>query len=178
MLCPYCQLGSYFGTCTCSVSNGVCPFVRRCNFERKWLPLNSMDGCRLRTKQERVKNMSASGYHVRFESKGKLYVEYNGRVIKIANPFDYVPEAIELVRVENELYIKGFEPRIEKEEKEIKDEHSEIREEVSGSEEELADKAQETTEEEPVVDFDWTKPEEEEKPKKKKGGSRKKKKDK
>lgn len=122
--------------------------------------------------------MSASGYSVRFESKGKLYVEYNGRVIKIANPFDYVPEAVELVQVENELYVKGFEPKIKKEEKEIKDERSETREEVGGSEEELELETQETTEEKPVVDFDWLRPEEEEKPKKKKGGSRKKKKDK
>lgn len=52
-------------------------------------------------------------YPVLFESKGLLYVEYNDNVFKFANPFDEVPKSVELVRVENELYIKGYEPKVE-----------------------------------------------------------------
>lgn len=154
MLCPHCKLGSYLGTCVCSVSDGVCPFVRRCNFERKWLPLESMNRCKLRIKQERVKAMGIHGYVVRFESKGKLYVEYNDRVIKIANPFDYTPDAVELVQVENELYIKGFEPKIEK-----------------VQEEKIEEPATDISEEKTIIDVDLVTKEQP----KKKGGSKKKK---
>lgn len=52
-------------------------------------------------------------YPVLFESKGLLYVEYNDNVFKFVNPFDEVPRGVELVRVENELYIKGCEPKVE-----------------------------------------------------------------
>lgn len=115
--------------------------------------------------------MSAHGYIVRFESKGKLYVEYNDRVIKIANPFDYVPEAIELVRVENELYIKGFEPKIEKEQKESEYEYSEAKEEVGEFDDKVEDRPEEAVEEKSTADFDWFEGDEQSK---KKGGSKKK----
>ena len=52
-------------------------------------------------------------YPVLFESKGLLYVEYNNNVFKFVNPFDEVPSGVELVRVKNELYIKGCEPKVE-----------------------------------------------------------------
>lgn len=52
-------------------------------------------------------------YPVLFESKGWLYVEYNDNVFKFANPFDEVPDGVELVKVGNELYIKGCEPKVE-----------------------------------------------------------------
>lgn len=52
-------------------------------------------------------------YKVLFESKGMLYVEYGDNVFKFTNPFDEVPQKVQLVRVENELYIKGFEPKVE-----------------------------------------------------------------
>ena len=52
-------------------------------------------------------------YRVLFESKGMLYVEYNDNVFKFNNPFNEVPDKVQLVRVDNELFIKGFEPRTE-----------------------------------------------------------------
>ena len=52
-------------------------------------------------------------YPVLFESKGLLYVEYNDNVFKFVNPFDEVPSSVELVKVGNELYIKGCEPKVE-----------------------------------------------------------------
>lgn len=50
-------------------------------------------------------------YIVLFESKGLLYVEYNDTVLKFQNPFEDVPNSVSLVKVDNELYIKGFEPK-------------------------------------------------------------------
>ena len=55
--------------------------------------------------------LGANEYAVQFERNGKLYIERNGGMIKIANPFDHTPDTIELVQIENELYIKGFEPK-------------------------------------------------------------------
>ena len=52
-------------------------------------------------------------YLVLFESHGLLYVEYGDNVFRFDNPFDHVPESVELVKVDNELYIKGFEPKVE-----------------------------------------------------------------
>ena len=98
--------------------------------------------------------MGIHGYVVRFESKGKLYVEYNDRVIKMANPFDYTPDAVELVQVENELYIKGFEPKIEK-----------------VQEEKIEEPATDISEKKTIIDVDLVTKEQP----KKKGGSKKKK---
>ena len=154
MLCPHCQLGSYFGTCTCLINNDPCPLVRRCNVEHKWLPLSSMDRCRLRMHESKVKNMSSNKNIVRFESKGKLYVEYNGRVVKINNPYDYTPDGVEIVEVDGQIYIKGFEPK-----QPVK--YDEV--------EEVKDSIGERFDSEEVV---------EEKPKKKSGSRKSKKKDK
>lgn len=57
-------------------------------------------------------------YKVAFESKGMLYVEYGDNILKFKNPFDDVPQKVQLVRVDNELYIKGFEPKVEVQPKE------------------------------------------------------------
>ena len=58
---------------------------------------------------------------VRFESKGMLYVEYGDNVIKVPNPFgDDIPAGVELVEVNNEYYVKGYEPKVEKKEKPAK----------------------------------------------------------
>lgn len=111
MSCKYCLVGDYFGMCTCSITNTQCPFMRRCSIERRWLPLGGMDGCTLQNKRKVKAMLGANEYAVQFERNGKLYIERNGGMIKIANPFDHIPDTIELVQIENELYIKGFEPK-------------------------------------------------------------------
>ena len=113
MICEYCQVGDYFGFCMCSKTNEICPFMRRCSLERKWLPLESMNRCILQKEEKSMAELKQGEYPVLFESKGLLYVEYNDNVFKFANPFDEVPKSVELVRVENELYIKGYEPKVE-----------------------------------------------------------------
>ena len=98
--------------------------------------------------------MSSNKNIVRFESKGKLYVEYNGRVVKINNPYDYTPDGVEIVEVDGQIYIKGFEPK-----QSVK--YDEV--------EEVKDSIGESFNSEEVV---------EEKPKKKSGSRKSKKKDK
>ena len=114
MLCEYCDIGDYLGMCSCTISSSQCPFMRRCSIERKWLPLDGMDVCTLRESRKVEVMLGANEYKVQFERNGKLYIEYNDYVIKMRNPFDVIPEKVELIQVENELYIKGFEPKVEK----------------------------------------------------------------
>lgn len=110
MICEYCIVGDYLGFCQCSKSGDICPFMRRCNLEHKWLPLTTMDRCNIRLGNDTMFELKKDEYKVAFESKGMLYVEYGDNVFKFKNPFDDVPQKVQLVRVDNELYIKGFEP--------------------------------------------------------------------
>lgn len=114
MFCKYCQIGDYAGFCTCEKNGQVCPFVRRCTNDRVWKPLVSMDKCALRKEEVKVpKGMS----RVRFELHGELYVEVGEFVYSIKNPYDYIPEFVELVSVNDAWYIKGFEPKPSKKSK-------------------------------------------------------------
>lgn len=120
MICQFCEIGDYNGFCHCSKNKDICAFMRRCQNERKWKPLESMDKCKLRKEGTLVpKGMNK----VRFELKGVLYVEVGDFVYEIKNPYDYIPDFVKIVQVDGEYYIKGFEPRKEKQaEKAIKDE--------------------------------------------------------
>lgn len=109
-MCEYCEKGSYYGFCTCVKSNNICPFMRRCNMEHKWLPIDAMNTCNLRLPETEVV-LKQGEYLVRFEKNGELYIEIDNYVVVKKNPFDYVPTKVELVRVDNEMYIKGFEPK-------------------------------------------------------------------
>ncbi len=100
-MCEYCEIGSYFGLCTCMKSHEVCPFMRRCNVEHKWLPINSMDVCTLR-QPERSIVLKNNEYKVRFEKDGDLDI----------------PEKVTLIEVNGELYFEGFVPQAQEEEQE------------------------------------------------------------
>ena len=58
-----------------------------------------------------MQELKKGEYRVLFESHGMLYVEYGENVFKMKNPYDYTPEKVALVKVDNELYISGFEPK-------------------------------------------------------------------
>lgn len=79
--------------------------------EHKWLPLDSMNGCTRKTRAKEVSVLMANEYRVEFESKGKLYININGQMKRIPNPFDYTPKVVELVEVDRQWYIKGYEPK-------------------------------------------------------------------
>jgi len=59
---------------------------------------------------------------VRFALHGELYVEDGEFVYSIKNPYDYVPEFVEIVDIDGIKYIKGFEPQIKSSKKKKKDE--------------------------------------------------------
>lgn len=55
--------------------------------------------------------MSNGQYKVLFEKRGLLYVELDSNtVIKLKNQLQTVPQSVDLIKVKDEYYIKGFEP--------------------------------------------------------------------
>lgn len=112
----------------CSINNQVCPLVRFCPNENRILNIKGHENCKVR-KEDEFK-MPNGKSKVNLQDKGYLYVEIEDikQVRKIKNPFDHVPKWVEVVlsEVDNQYYIKGFEPKIE-----IKEENvSEIEEEM------------------------------------------------
>lgn len=89
MDCPYCNVINYDEIPTCNKQEGhpVCPHVRRCIEHHMWKPLNFMANCPIK---------SAPTGNVQFERHGYLYVKVGDEVIKVENPYDYIPDNVEL----------------------------------------------------------------------------------
>lgn len=88
MNCSYCKVGSYDDFCKCTKQDGEpnCPHVYRCDKLQIWKPLDSMDTCAMRQKQGNVK----------MARHGCLYVQVGDQLIKVENPYDYIPDNVEL----------------------------------------------------------------------------------
>ena len=89
MDCPYCNVINYDEIPTCNKQEGhpVCPHVRRCIEHHMWKPLNFMANCPIK---------SAPTGNVQFERHGYLYVKVGDEVIKVENPYDYIPDNVHL----------------------------------------------------------------------------------
>lgn len=89
MDCPYCNVVNYDEIPTCNKQEGhpVCPHVRRCIEHHIWKPLNFMANCPIK---------SAPTGNVQFERHGYLYVKVGEQIIKVENPYDYIPDNVEL----------------------------------------------------------------------------------
>ena len=89
MDCPYCNVVNYDEIPTCNKQEGhpICPHVRRCIEHHIWKPLAYMANCPIK---------SAPTGNVQFERHGYLYVKLGDEVIKVENPYDYIPYNVEL----------------------------------------------------------------------------------
>lgn len=89
MDCPYCNVINYdeIPTCNKQEGNPVCPHVRRCIEHHIWKPLAYMANCPIK---------SAPTGNVQFERHGYLYVKVDDEVIKVENPYDYIPDNVHL----------------------------------------------------------------------------------
>lgn len=89
MDCPYCNVVNYDEIPTCNKQEGhpVCPHVRRCIEHHIWKPLAYMANCPIK---------SAPTGNVQFERHGYLYVKVGDEVIKVENPYDYIPDNVHL----------------------------------------------------------------------------------
>lgn len=93
MDCPYCKVGAYSDYCKCNKqeqeNDPICPHTYRCTKLLIWKELPAMRDCTLRQN---------SG-NVQFERHGYLYVQQGSEIIKVVNPFDYVPDDVELKKI-------------------------------------------------------------------------------
>ena len=91
MDCPYCNVVNYDEIPTCNKQEGhpICPHVRRCIEHHIWKPLAYMANCPIK---------SAPTGNVQFERHGYLYVKVGDEVIKVENPYNYIPDNVELRR--------------------------------------------------------------------------------
>ena len=89
MDCPYCNVVNYDEIPTCNKKEGhpICPHVRRCIEHHIWKPLAYMANCPIK---------SAPTGNVQFERHGYLYVKLDDEVIKVQNPYNYIPDNVEL----------------------------------------------------------------------------------
>ena len=89
MDCPYCNVVNYNEIPTCNKQEGhpICPHVRRCIEHHIWKPLAYMANCPIK---------SAPTGNVQFERHGYLYVKVGDEVIKVENPYNYIPDNVEL----------------------------------------------------------------------------------
>ena len=89
MDCPYCNVVNYDEIPTCNKQDGhpICPHVRRCIEHHIWKPLAYMANCPIK---------SAPTGNVQFERHGYLYVKVGDEVIKVENPYNYIPDNVEL----------------------------------------------------------------------------------
>ena len=89
MDCPYCNVVNYdeIPTCNKQERHPICPHVRRCIEHHIWKPLAYMANCPIK---------SAPTGNVQFERHGYLYVKVGDEVIKVQNPYDYIPDNVEL----------------------------------------------------------------------------------
>lgn len=89
MDCQYCNVVNYdeIPTCNKQEGNPVCPHVRRCIEHHIWKPLAYMANCPIQ---------SAPTGNVQFERHGYLYVKVGDEVIKVENPYDYIPDNVHL----------------------------------------------------------------------------------
>ena len=110
--CPYCNIAPYNSYCSCNKSNEICPFTRRCSTRMAHVPLASMNNCQLRKEEEMIPTNTNK---VRFEKRGKLFIEVENFVIELDNPYDYIPQYVELIKQKGEYFIKGFESKTREE---------------------------------------------------------------
>lgn len=96
----------------CRYTNTICIYPMYCDKINKWKVSNRGEKCMLKDKE--LIKIPKGANKVRFEKHNQLYVEYQDMVITIENPYDYVPYFVYLIKLKEEFYIKGFEPKIEK----------------------------------------------------------------
>lgn len=82
----------------CRISNQICPYMFFCNKESRWKPMASMPvKCKIKESME----IPQGHYKVCFEKRGNLYVNVDGNIRIIPNPFDYVPQFVKVSRLKN-----------------------------------------------------------------------------
>lgn len=103
----------------CNIVNDICPFQYRCYKISNWKNQDNLDKKCIYYKNEEDKSYMAQGkYKVLYEKRGMLYIELDHDTsIRVSNPFNIIPSGVDLIKIKDEYYIKGYEPKVEVEPK-------------------------------------------------------------
>ena len=99
----------------CTILNEICPFQYKCNQINNWRNYDNLEKkCTIYNKEREKEYMKQGKYKVLYENRGKLYIEFDSETsIVVPNPFDKedIPKGVDLVKVNNEYFVDGFEPK-------------------------------------------------------------------
>lgn len=102
----------------CTITNEMCPFQYRCNKINNWCNVDNITRkCTICRNEDDKEYMEQGKYKVLYEKRGKLYIEldYNTS-ITTPNPFGSdIPKGVDLIKVKDEYYVKGYEPKFNSE---------------------------------------------------------------
>ena len=104
---------------SCTIINDICPFQYRCYKINNWKNQDNLDKkCVYYKKEEDKSYMKQGKYKVLYEKRGMLCVQIDeDMAIMVENPFgEKVPKGVDLVKIKDKYYIKGYEPKVEKKE--------------------------------------------------------------
>ena len=98
----------------CTILNEICPFQYKCNQINNWRNYDNLEKkCTIYNKEREKEYMKQGKYKVLYENRGKLYIELDSETsIVVPNPFkDDIPLGVDLVKVNDEYFVDGFEPK-------------------------------------------------------------------
>lgn len=98
----------------CTILDEICPFQYKCNQINNWRNYDSLEKkCTIYNKEREKEYMKQGKYKVLYENRGKLYIELDSETsIVVPNPFkEDIPKGVDLVKVDNEYFVDGFEPK-------------------------------------------------------------------
>lgn len=101
-MCPHVKIINYKEPPVCEVNNGICPYMRRCTTQMTWLPLNGMNGCKIKESF----GIPKGAHKVRFKKHGMLYVEYGDHVITIPYEGEDTPAYVFLTKRNGVIKLK------------------------------------------------------------------------
>lgn len=89
----------------CKITQRPCPFMYWCDKTQTWRANNYMPkNCKVKEQTNAVKHKGK--YQVRDCRNGFLYVDINGITYRIKNPFDFVPDYVDVVKRSGVYIIK------------------------------------------------------------------------
>lgn len=95
-MCEYLDIEGNKGRC--KVTNQICPYAYFCNKTGTWKPSSHMPAkCKVKEQADIPKGY----YQVCFERKGNLYVDIEGCIQIIPNPFDNVPLYVKATKLKS-----------------------------------------------------------------------------
>ena len=98
----------------CLLMKNQCPMIRFCSKVNDIIDIDNLEKkCTIYNKEREKEYMKQGKYKVLYENRGKLYIELDSETsIVVPNPFkEDIPKGVDLVKVDSEYFVDGFEPK-------------------------------------------------------------------